>query len=63
MMSKITQVAAPKVGVGPGNSMSNLNVGAGVVGKEKYPETKTSGITVRGCGAATKGTKARGPMA
>lgn len=24
---------------------------------------KTDGITVRGCGAATKGTKARGPMA
>ena len=25
--------------------------------------TKTDGITIRGCGAATKGTKARGPMA
>ena len=24
---------------------------------------KSDGITVRGCGAATKGTKARGPMA
>ena len=24
---------------------------------------KTDGITIRGCGAATKGTKARGPMA
>jgi hypothetical protein len=24
---------------------------------------KTEGITIRGCGAATKGTKARGPMA
>lgn len=30
-----------------------------------YPQTdvKTSGIKVRGTGAATKGTKARGPMA
>jgi hypothetical protein len=30
-----------------------------------YPEkgVKTSGITTRGNGAATKGTKARGPMA
>lgn len=24
---------------------------------------KTDGITIRGCGAATKGTKARGPLA
>lgn len=27
------------------------------------PTPKTDGITIRGCGAATKGTKARGPMA
>jgi hypothetical protein len=26
-------------------------------------DVKTDGITIRGCGAATKGTKARGPMA
>ena len=29
---------------------------------DKSGETKTSGIKIRGCGAATKGTKARGPM-
>jgi hypothetical protein len=29
---------------------------------DKTGETKTSGIKIRGCGAATKGTKARGPM-
>jgi len=30
-----------------------------------YPQTgvKTSGIKIRGCGAATKGKTARGPMA
>lgn len=28
-----------------------------------YPETKTSGIKIRGTGAATKGVMARGPMA
>lgn len=28
-----------------------------------YPDTKTSGIKIRGTGAATKGTMARGPMA
>lgn len=28
-----------------------------------YPGTKTDGIKIRGTGAATKGTMARGPMA
>jgi hypothetical protein len=28
-----------------------------------YPGTKTSGIKIRGTGAATKGLMARGPMA
>jgi hypothetical protein len=34
-------------------------------GSNGYPETdvKTEGIKIRGVGAATKGTKARGPMA
>jgi hypothetical protein len=34
-------------------------------GKNGYPEkdVKTSGVQTRGNGAATKGTKARGPMA
>jgi len=29
----------------------------------EYPETKTSGIKMRGTGAATKGLMSRGPMA
>lgn len=35
------------------------------LGNNGYPETgtKTSGIKIRGTGAATKGTMARGPMA
>lgn len=35
------------------------------VGKptKETSETKSSGVKVRGCGAATKGTTARGPMA
>lgn len=28
-----------------------------------YPETKTSGVKIRGTGAATKGVMARGPLA
>lgn len=27
-----------------------------------YPSTKTAGTQIRGCGAATKGKMARGPM-
>jgi len=30
---------------------------------QDYPPTKTSGIKIRGTGAATKGLMARGPMA
>jgi hypothetical protein len=29
---------------------------------DEYKPTKTDGIKIRGCGAATKGTTARGPM-
>ena len=32
-------------------------------GDPDHKDIKTDGITIRGCGAATKGTKARGPMA
>lgn len=32
-------------------------------GNPNANDVKTDGITIRGCGAATKGTKARGPMA
>jgi hypothetical protein len=42
--------------------MNEMNVGAGVVTKGNYPETKTSGIKMRGVGAATKGITCRGPM-
>ena len=34
----------------------------GNIGMGKPPATKTSGIKIRGTGAATKGTMARGPM-
>ena len=45
----------------------DLNKGTGVqrvsAGDPGRNDVKTDGITIRGCGAATKGTKARGPMA
>jgi hypothetical protein len=41
---------------------NELNIGAGVVTKGNYKEPKTTGIKIRGTGAATKGVMARGPM-
>jgi hypothetical protein len=42
--------------------MDEMNMGSGVVSKGNYPAEKTSGIKIRGTGAATKGVMARGPM-
>jgi hypothetical protein len=47
----------------PGNGLDKANISVGGVSKGNYPETKTSGIKIRGTGAATKGVMARGPMA
>ena len=46
-----------------GTYMNEMNISGGVVGKGNYKAEKTDGITMRGAGAATKGTKCRGPMA
>ena len=43
--------------------MSEMNPSVGGISKGNYKETKTTGIKVRGTGAATKGLMARGPMA
>lgn len=42
--------------------MDEMNIAGGVVSKGNYKPEKTDGITMRGAGAATKGTKCRGPM-
>lgn len=46
-----------------GNCMDKLNMSVGGVSKGNYAPEKTDGIKIRGTGAATKGIKARGPMA
>ena len=46
-----------------GNGMSEMNISVGNVSKGNYTPDKTDGIKIRGTGAATKGVKARGPMA
>ena len=43
--------------------MNKMNPSVASVSKGNYPEVKTSGIEMRGAGAATKGRMSRGPMA
>ena len=45
-----------------GNPMDELNISVGGISKGQLGE-KTDGIKIRGTGAATNGTMARGPMA
>ena len=45
------------VDVSPETEAMDVSIGS------KKEKAETEGITIRGCGAATKGTKARGPMA
>ena len=47
----------------PGNGVDEINMSVAGVSKGNYKPEKTDGIKIRGTGAATKGTKARGPMA
>lgn len=64
MSGKVVK-ATTNPGSGPNRSDLNaVDMSVGNIDKSKgqYP-TKTSGIKVRGTGAATKGLMARGPMA
>jgi len=42
---------------------NDVKMSVGNLTRDKYPEPKTTGIKMRGTGAATKGTMSRGPMA
>ena len=51
-------------GSGPDHSRADtVNMSVGNISRRPQPATKTTGIKVRGTGAATKGLMARGPMA
>lgn len=53
----------PKVNTKSGAEVMNeMNMSVGTISKGNYPADKTSGIKIRGTGAATKGLIARGPM-
>ena len=47
----------------PGNGVDKINMSVAGISKGNYAPEKTDGIKIRGTGAATKGVKARGPMA
>ena len=52
-----------KVPTKTGTEFSNeLNMSVGGISKGNYAPVKTTGIKMRGVGAATKGTMCRGPM-
>jgi len=56
--------ASDNPGSGPDHSRaSTVNMSVGNITRNEQPGVKTSGIKVRGTGAATKGLMARGPLA
>jgi len=56
--------ASPNPGSGPDHSDANtVNMSVGNVNRRPQPAAKTTGIKMRGAGAATKGFMSRGPMA
>jgi hypothetical protein len=62
MSGKITTVKSPVVGQMPVREALKANVSVANERTNEYKPTKTSGIKIRGTGAATKGLMARGPM-
>ena len=58
------KVASVVVGEEPAKTtMRKANVSVANTRSQDYPPTKTSGVQMRGAGAATKGKMSRGPMA
>ena len=56
--------ATDNPGSGPDHSDAHtVNMSVGNISRRPQPAAKTSGIKVRGTGAATQGLMARGPMA
>ena len=63
MSGKATKIQ-DNPGSGPNHSNADtVAMSVGAIRKGNAPAAKTSGIKIRGTGAATKGVMARGPMA
>jgi hypothetical protein len=60
-MGKIKSV--PSAQVPAGSNLNEFRVSLKDLSNKPYPAVKSSGVKIRGTGAATKGTMARGPMA
>lgn len=54
--------AMPSKGKSGAAEMDAMNISVGNLSKRNGDSVKTSGVKIRGTGAATKGTMARGPM-
>jgi hypothetical protein len=63
MSGKKVTVAGAIKDVSGAKVMDELDISVGKISKNLGKPTKTSGIKIRGTGAATKGVMARGPMA
>jgi hypothetical protein len=63
MKGKATSIQADSKYTAGAKIMDEMNPSVAGLSKGNYKETKTSGIKMRGAGAATKGTMCRGPMA
>lgn len=63
MTGKVVK-ATDNPGSGPDHSDANtVNMSVGNINRRAQPAAKTTGIKMRGAGAATKGFMSRGPMA
>ncbi len=63
MTGKVVK-ATDNPGSGPDHSDANtVNMSVGNIDRRPQPAAKTTGIKMRGAGAATKGVMSRGPMA
>jgi len=63
MTGKVVK-ATDNPGSGPDHSDANtVNMSVGNISRRAQPAAKTTGIKMRGAGAATKGFMSRGPMA
>ena len=63
MKGKTSSIQADSKYTTGADALNKANISAGGISKGNTGEAKTSGIKMRGAGAATKGTMCRGPMA
>lgn len=63
MSGKAVRISENPGSLPDSSEANNVNMSVGNISRRSAPAAKTSGIKMRGTGAATKGTMSRGPMA